>query len=163
MCAMVESFCIYHDTICTMVDTRTQEGGLALNPITPWHISFGLRLRQAREKARYSTRQVATLIEERYQLQLSHGSLARIERGEQRISVGLMAVLCDIYGVAPMEVAVGSELGDDLPWHRLIRAGLHEDVVSGIVWFEQMLDHGHSHHDPAGEAAVTRPAEDGEP
>ncbi|MDH3733493.1 MAG: helix-turn-helix domain-containing protein, partial [Gemmatimonadota bacterium] len=67
---------------------------MPLTPITPWHVSFGLRLRRAREEARYSTRQVAALVEERFQLKLSHGSLARIERGEQRISVGMVGVLC---------------------------------------------------------------------
>ena len=110
--------------------------------ITSWHLSFGIRLRQARERARYSTRQISALVEDRYQLQLSHGSLARIERGEQRISVGLLGVLCDLYRVAPIEVLVGAKPAVDAPWLVLARAGLEQRVVAGIVWAEQMLDHG---------------------
>jgi transcriptional regulator with XRE-family HTH domain len=117
------------------------------NPLTPWHVSFGLRLRQSRERARYSTRQVSKL------LKLSHGSLARIERGEQRVSVGILGVLCEIYEVAPLKIAVGAEPGEDSTWNTLVRAGLERQVVSGVVWLEQMLDHGHA-RDQA-EASVT--------
>jgi transcriptional regulator with XRE-family HTH domain len=123
------------------------------NPLTPWHVSFGLRLRQSRERARYSTRQVSKLLERRYQLKLSHGSLARIERGEQRVSVGILGVLCEIYEVAPLKIAVGAEPGEDSTWNTLVRAGLERQVVSGVVWLEQMLDHGHA-RDQA-EASVT--------
>ena len=116
--------------------------------ITPWHRSFGLRLRQARKRARYSTRQVARLIKERFQLQLSHGSLARIERGEQRVSIGMLAVLSEIYETAPIEIAVGVDPGEDAPWHVLVRAGLERQAVAGVVWLEQMLDHGSSDMGP---------------
>ncbi|MFV1986978.1 MAG: multiprotein-bridging factor 1 family protein [Gemmatimonadota bacterium] len=112
--------------------------------ITPWHQSFGLRLRQARKQARYSTRQVARLIKNRFQLQLSHGSLARIERGEQRVSIGMLAVLSEIYETAPFEIAVGVDPGEDAPWPLLVRAGLERQAVAGVVWLEQMLDHGSS-------------------
>lgn len=114
------------------------------NPLTPWHVSFGLRLRQSRERARYSTRQVSKLLERRYQLKLSHGSLARIERGEQRVSVGILGVLCEIYEVAPLTIAVGTELAEDSTWNTLVRAGLERQVVGGVVWLEQMLDHGYA-------------------
>ena len=114
------------------------------NPLTPWHVSFGLRLRQARERARYSTRQVSTLLERRYQLQLSHGSLARIERGEQRISVGVLGVLCEIYEIAPLQVSMGGDPDEETTWHVLVRAGLERQVVPGVVWLEQMLDHGYA-------------------
>ena len=77
---------------------------MGTNILTPWHVSFGLRLRQARKRARYSTRHVAKLIEKRFQLALSHGSIARIERGEQRLSIGMLCVLCSIYEVAPIDV-----------------------------------------------------------
>jgi transcriptional regulator with XRE-family HTH domain len=87
---------------------------------------------------------VAKLIEQRFQLGLSHGSIARIERGEQRLSVGMLAVLCSIYDVPPIEVAVGLEARDDAIWHTLVRAGLKEEVVAGVVWLEQMLDHGYA-------------------
>jgi transcriptional regulator with XRE-family HTH domain len=101
-------------------------------------------LRQARERVRYSTRQVSRLLERRYQLKLSHGSLARIERGEQRISVGVLGVLCEIYEVAPLQIAVGTDPGEDSTWNTLVRAGLDRQVVGGVVWLEQMLDHGYA-------------------
>ncbi|MDX1394861.1 MAG: helix-turn-helix transcriptional regulator [Gemmatimonadota bacterium] len=113
-----------------------------MSSLTPWHVSFGFRLRKARRRARYSTRHVSRIIEERFQLQLSHGSIARIERGEQRVSVGMLVVLCAIYEVPPLEVAVGVEPPDDATWHALVRAGLEHRVVAGLVWLEQMLDHG---------------------
>lgn len=121
--------------------------------LTPWHVSFGLRLRLARKQARYSTRQVAKLIDRRFQLALSHGSIARIERGEQRLSVGMLGVLCAIYEVAPIEVAVGIEAREDAPWERLVRVGLEHDVVAGVVWLEQMLDHGYT--EPRSDSAAS--------
>ncbi|MDX1389130.1 MAG: helix-turn-helix domain-containing protein [Acidobacteriota bacterium] len=116
--------------------------------LTPWHVSFGLRLRKARRRARYSTRHVSRIIEDRFQLQLSHGSIARIERGEQRLSIGMLGVLCSIYEIPPLQVAVGVEPPDDATWHLLVRAGLEQRVVGGIVWLEQMLDHGFARVDP---------------
>ena len=62
----------------------------------------------------------------------------------------MVGVLCDIYGVVPAEIAIGVELGEDVLWHQLVKAGLERKVVSGIVWFEQMLDHGSSHLESEG-------------
>lgn len=117
--------------------------------LTPWHVSFGLRLRAARESARYSTRQVARLIEHRFRLHLSHGSIARIERGEQRLSVGMLGVLCAIYDVAPVEIAVGVDPPENPTWATAVGAGLERQVVAGVVWLEQMLDHGDTRSKPA--------------
>ena len=108
---------------------------------TPFHVSLGIRLRQARQAARYSTRTVADEIRERYQLDISHTSLARIERAEQQISVGMFCVLCDIYGVAPGKIALG-ETADPKPYEALLREGLVEHAVAGIVLLEQLLENG---------------------
>lgn len=129
-------------TDCVASGTTAQGATVDSPEITPWHASFGMRLRRARNRARYSTREVAAELRARFHLQLSHGSLARIERGEQRISVGLLGALCELYDVAPVEVAVGADPDDGSGWYEQVRDGLDASTRDGLVWLEQMLANG---------------------
>jgi len=92
------------------------EGDLSVTGPAILRQQIGNRLRLAREKERWSLRAAAAELEARWGVQVSVSTMARIERGEQRLSLSMLAYLAVLYNTRTDKLLFNTEskIIDDL-------------------------------------------------
>jgi transcriptional regulator with XRE-family HTH domain len=94
---------------------------------------FGQRIRRDRKVAGLSLERACAALLEQYDLGLTTSSLSRIERGEQKPSLGVIGALSALYGVRPAS------------WFGLrpvcASDEFHRELTHRMVEFQRALDY----------------------
>jgi len=85
------------------------EGDLSVTGPAILRQQIGHRLRLAREKERWSLRAAAAELETRWGVQVSVSTLARVERGEQRLSLSMLAYFTVLYNTRSDKLLFNAE------------------------------------------------------
>ena len=103
---------------------------------------IGHRLRLAREKERWSLRGAAAELETRWGVQTSVSTLARIERGEQKLSLSMLAYFAVLYNTNSDKLLfdAGSVVVDELMDELGLTAEQGDRVATLVAWLSAYLE-----------------------